>query len=74
MPEPLPVDMRIAFAKAVIDSERLVRDTYRRDSFDGGKEWKRNQARLDARLEDLWLMVLERDGIKIPDALEAELA
>lgn len=68
--QPPPIELRIAFAKAVIDETRLRRDTHRRDSFDGRKLWDAEQEFLDGLLAELFALVIERDGIDIPDAPE----
>jgi hypothetical protein len=66
-PGPIPVDLQIEFVKAAVDAERLARDTHRRDAFDGGKLWAEIQSRIDARLDDLFVLMIERDGIDVPD-------
>ena len=68
MARPIPVQDRIEFATACLDAERILLTTWRPDSFDGMRERARIWARIDRHLDALFLMLLERDGITIPDA------
>ena len=70
MRQPPPITDRIEFTKAVIDETRIRRDKHRRDSFDGRKLWDAEQAHLDGLLAELFALVIERDGIDIPDSAD----
>jgi hypothetical protein len=55
-----PLHQRIADIKLRLDATRALRDSYRRDAFDSGKEWNRQQARIDDLLDTLYTLMLER--------------
>ena len=69
--QPPPIELRIASTKAVIDETRIRRDKHRRDSYDGRKLWDAEQAHLDGLLAELFTLIIERDGITIPDTIGA---
>lgn len=66
-PGPIPVDLQIEFVKAAIAAERVALDQYRPDAFDGARARAEIQSRIDDRLSDLFVLMLERDGVAVPD-------
>lgn len=58
--EKIPVQNRIDLAEAAIECAKHIHDSYRSDTFDGRKERARRAEAIDALLDELSTLYLER--------------